>query len=208
MAIFPATTTERVKRALGEESPAGAATKLDAQLTQLIPSCSSLIEQFLGTKFQKVARVEVLQRVMRHQRLLFLEAAPIDTAVPVAIRVNLARDFTDAADDLDTTSFSVNGPIGHVYLDNALTGGAGTVRVSYTGGLAVVGANDTASVDALHAVHPIAVDAATLLVAERYRGRKVTSKTGVGGVGFVAWKALPDVVRQMLEPFRRRRIGA
>lgn len=197
---IPATDEERVRDA--GEWGASLPADVSAALAIAIPAVSDAIENYLGTRLEEAARVEYPSVVRRNQRLVRLVHAPVVTGT-TELRQNLSRDFTDAADDIDPATYHVDLRLGAIVLDAPLYGGAGTLRVTSTGGLGT-------DLDDLEANFPAVVEAATLWASEILRRRRSLTTESTGGrggsaVSYVSLGQMPEAVKGLLDASGARR---
>lgn len=202
---FKATTAQRVADYAQTFGPTPAGT-LETVIDRIIEAVSDQIEVFLHNKLQKAERIQTPSLVRRWQRYVHLVHAPIDTGQTVEIREAADRDFTPAATVIDGENYHVDSDLGVIIMDKALQGGAGTVQITTTGGLA----DDT---DGLETNYPSIVVAATQWAAEAYWRRKSLSTSSRGGgrsAGSVTYNLLGQMPRHVLEqllPYQRKRFG-
>lgn len=205
---IPATTSERIQAyAATFGSLAGAPVELTDALDDIINAVSEQIELYLRNYLLKAERVYQPAIVRRYARMVDLTHAPIDTGATVEVRQASDRDFADAATIIDATSYWVDAPKGVILFDEALIGGAGTLQITTTGGLA------TPDTDALETAYPGIVLAATMWSAEVFRRRRTATKVTVGGRGgtgvtYEPMTAMPRQVMEQLRPYRRGRFAA
>jgi hypothetical protein len=179
----------------------GAPTDLTDALADIIVGVSEQIEQYLGNRLLIAARVYKPTIVRRHARLIRLPHAPVDTGQTVEVREATDRDFSDAGTIVDAENYYLDAVHGSMLFDVPLTGRAGTVQITTTGGLGT----DT---DDLEAGFPGVVLAATMWAAEIYRRRRTATKVAVGGrggtgVSYDPMVGMPRQVRDLLMPHRR-----
>lgn len=204
MAVFALTDVGRVKALL--DDPTGAKTaEWDTLITATISAVSEAIAADIGRPILKAAYVQALPVVREGQRVISLDAYPVDTAVSFVVKQDSTRGFASGT-AIDATRYYVDGPNGQVHLDDGLDAGRGTVRVEYTGGLA-------ADLAALDTSYPAIVRAATLAAKEVFERRHALVKTGESlGGNSISWSEalslFPKVVRELIAPYRRAAFDA
>lgn len=207
MAIFKATTTDRVKNLLDITT-----SGQDTVLGRMIEATSQRIEQFIDRPLEKKARTEEYT-IKPRQRVLFLRAYPLATQGDIA-SVKIATDWdfagatavtsTDYHVDRDTGMLNFNFfPITN-YFGNNMAAAPNAVQVVYTGGFEASSTNIPVNYPA------ISWACETQVIAMWRRrddpGRKST-KIGQYGAEFEGpLQFLPDV-RETLMPYRRQRFG-
>lgn len=205
MAILT-TTTDLVRdflsRGSTQASPGGKEIP-GKQLQPLVDAADQMADAYLRRTLLKAERTIQLARPVRHQKLITLRAYPIDTSATLKIWQNLQRTFADE-DLIEADRYHVDGPAGQIFLDVPLVGGAGTVQLQVTGGLAENHA-------ALLAAAPQLVEGMTAWVGELFRSSAeigVARRSGrQGGLVYTDKSKPPPYVEAMLRPFRNMNLS-
>ena len=196
---FNLTTVQLVKRVLaGSEST----SNQDAAITDLIPTVSQWIDQYLSRRIERKQRTVVLD-VEPGQSLFSLDAYPV-TAI-ASIKVARDRDWPNT-EALDSSTYVLHesGETGLLEIERGeLVDGTGVVQLIYTGGMA-------ADYATLLADYPAIVTAASYQVAEMWRRRDNPARSSFGDAG--QHNSNPDLqllrqVKQLVSAYRRIGVG-
>lgn len=202
------TNADLVTEYIGQKAGGAAMQDFDeAGVTALAKVVSEAVENLCHRRFLSTERTEQFN-VRRLQKMLALDAFPITIGDPTPVfelREAQDRDFTSSSTILPSTDYYVDTEAGTVLLDNYFRGGAGTVRLQWTGGLA---ANTTA----LQTAAPDLVEAASMWVAELWDRRDTQTVRqitgGRAGVGrqFIGLGSPPPLVEALLMQYRASRM--
>lgn len=196
------TSTERVRAILEagrNASPQTGAIGGDS-IDLVVVGMQQLVEGYLGRRLELTARTGKVTRVRRAMNLIRLSAFPVDTEQTFEIRQNYNRDFSSDLSVIPSNEYDLDPNTGLVHMDVPLLGGAGTVRVEWTGGLA-------ANLGDMATNYPDIVAGASLWAAARYRalhrqGKKSESFGRAGSATYDLTEGPPADVRALLDPHR------
>lgn len=186
-------------------NPAITGSTKDAQIGRLITGVSRRFEIWLGCEFLKAARVEVFS-VRAAETVFHLKAFPVDTTVDVLVRNEFSGVWANVA-DMSSVNYYVDDLRGRILFRDqytALITGPGTLRISYTGGLAT----STAAIPAAYFDLQMACEMQVLHDLQRAPNFGSSQRTvGGGGQSFDHDEKydspfIPDVV-DALEQYRR-----
>lgn len=125
------TILERVKQFLEYDS---SKTQDDNLLRQLITSASVQANRYLNRHVIQTARTEYYD-IDPLQQVVLLKGYPVDETATFAINNDFNREFTGS--NIDSTNYDVDADTGLVTFDRyILQDGPGTLKVTYTGGMA------------------------------------------------------------------------
>lgn len=199
MALIELTTKTRAKLALGI---ADADTDEDTWLDIAIQSVSQRVEDYLDRKVEVAARTEEYDVANGRQISTFLRNYPVTSIT--SIKNDQLWDFATAT-AIDSDNYHLDADTGEIHYAIDLAAGPKAIQVVYTAGLA---ANTTD----LITDYPVIAAAADLQIAAvfRRRGSPQGSQISGGRGGTIshesALRLVPEV-REMLNPYRRRRFG-
>lgn len=177
-ASLAVTTPALVVAYMAGKSGAAALNRFDASKLQgLIDTVSMAVESYTHRRLLQTARVEQMN-VRRGQSILAMDAYPmLAAAAPtplLEIREAQDRKFTSSSTVISNLDYYADLKSGTFLLDGKFRGGAGSVQVSWTGGLATTQGN-------LATNYPDIVEAANLWVNELWDRRDTHSRSQSDG---------------------------
>lgn len=206
MAAQPAwITDEQVHQAL-QVRGATSYSDGDPQVSAVVAAINQQLPLYLRRDIEQVERTEQFSP-RRFGRMLSLPAYPVvigdDEAPPVFVMVESGRRNFDSPDRTWLSSeFHVNRETGQVFLDYQFVGGAGTVQVQWTGGLATDPADLLAS-------HPDIHQGGVLWAVETLRRMESMTTRAKGSKGtrqeFSTLDGPPPPAAMLLDPHRALR---
>ncbi len=206
-ASLPVTTVDLAEFYMAAKAGAAAFEGFDATLLQgLVDQVSALFESSLHRRLLEEVRVEQFN-VRRNQKLLAVDAfpilAPVDPTPLLELREASNRVFTNSSTIILATDYYADLNRGTLLLDGAFHGGAGSVRLAWTGGMGTNQAD-------LGTRYPDLVEAANLWIAELWDRRDTHTRRERGArnsrEAFIGLGSPPDYVEAVLAQYRASRL--
>jgi uncharacterized phiE125 gp8 family phage protein len=181
------TTVATLKAHLGIPS---AETSQDTRMELLINAASDSIERYLDRKIKSQTITEIQHG--RRQDILILREWPVTSITE--LRVDMDHVFSDASTLIPSADYGIGDDKNSlVYYDTVFPRGNNNVKIVYVAGYATV---------------PSDIEYAALLFCEwlyLFRNRQDIGRTSKskGDESMSVSQGMPDIVRQMIEPYRR-----
>ena len=109
-------------------------TSLDAIIAIFIPACETFIEEYCGRDFDVEARTQFFSGPTK---TLKLDHFPVDLTEEIKIWDDSERKYEDE-DLIDSDDYWVDGEKGIIYVDYEIGWLAGSIKVTYTGGIGAI----------------------------------------------------------------------